>query len=148
MMTNCQSDSTSARDAGAPAIVKDLHDTRVIDAILQRFAVDSVIVSDLAYLEGASKIENANFIGGTRRERKGRAAGGMMHANDPGLVSRSGKTTTVIVVGQEFGLEVPENKPGAICLGSAPSSSETGLHIKAEDQQYKQIVQFVFLFFF
>ena len=87
----------------------------VIIVVLQRFAEDPLIVSDLVCLDDAPKGED----GRPRKERTlemvRRAVWGMLYADDAGVVSTSPRGLTrmmgvIVVTCQEFGLTVSEKK--------------------------------------
>ena len=87
----------------------------VIIVVLQRFAEDLPIVSDLVYLDDAPKGED----GRPRKEGTLKmvrlAVWGMLYADDAGVVSTSPRGLTrmmgvIVVACQEFGLTVSEKK--------------------------------------
>ena len=87
----------------------------VITVILQRFAEDPLIVSDLVYLDDAPKGEDGRPRKEGTLERVRRAVWGMLYADDAGVVSTSPRGLTrmmgvIVVTCQEFGLTVSEKK--------------------------------------
>ena len=123
----------------------------VIIVVLQRFAEDPLIVSDLVYLDDAPKGEDGG------RPRKGgtlemvrRVVWGMLYADDAGVVSTSPRELTrmmgvIVVTCQEFGLTVSGKKTEAMHLWSHPHTASNALRIEAAGQQYKQTTESVYL---
>ena len=82
--------------------------------VLQRFAEDSLIVSDLVYLDDAPKGEDERAREKWTLEMVRRVVWGMLYADDVGVVSIStrgltGMMEAIVVAFQEFGLTVSEN---------------------------------------
>ena len=107
--------------------------------VLQRFAEDPLIVSDLVYLDDAPKGEDGRPRKEGTLEMVRRAVWGMLYANDAGVVSTSPRGLTrmmgvIVVTCQEFGLIVSEKKTEAMHL-----------RIEAAGQRYKQTTEFVYL---
>ena len=87
----------------------------VIIVVLQRFAEDPLIVSDLVYLDDAPKGEDGRPRKKGTLEMVRRAVWGMLYADDAGVVSTSPRGLTrmmgvIAVTCQEFGLTVSEKK--------------------------------------
>ena len=87
----------------------------VIIVVLQRFAEDPLIVSDLVYLDDAPKGEDGRPRKEGTLEMVRRAEWGMLYADDAGVVSTSPRGLTrmmgvIVVTCQEFGLTVSEKK--------------------------------------
>ena len=122
----------------------------VIIVVLHRFAEDPLIVSDLAYLDGAPKGEDVRPREEGTLEMVGRAVWGMLYADDAGVVSTSRRghtrmTDVIVVVCQEFELTVSEKKTEAMHLWSHPSTASNALRIEVAGQRYKQPTEFVYL---
>ena len=93
----------------------------IIIVILQRFAEDSVIVSDLVYLDDAPKGEDGRPRKEGTLEMVRRAVWGMLYADDAGVVSTPPRGLTrmmgvIVVTCQEFGLTMSEKKTEAMHL--------------------------------
>ena len=117
----------------------------VIIVVLQRFAEDPLIVSDLVYLDDAPKGEDGRPRKEGTLEMVRRAVWGMLYADDAGVVSTSPRALTrmmgVIVVGcQELGLPTE-----AMHLWSHLHTASNTLRIEAAGQRYKQTTEFVYL---
>ena len=87
----------------------------VIIVVLQRFAEDPLIVSDLVYLDDAPKGEDGRLRKDGTLEMVRRAVWGMLYADDAGVVSTSSRGLTrmmgvIVATCQEFGLTVSEKK--------------------------------------
>ena len=122
----------------------------VIIVILQRFAEDPLIVSDLVYLDDAPRGEDGRPRKEGTLEMVRRAVWGMLYADDAGVVSTSPRGLTrmmgvIVVTCQEFGLTVSEKKTEAMHLWSHPHTASNALRIEAEGQRYKQTAEFVYL---
>ena len=83
----------------------------VVIVILQRFAEDPLIVSDLVYLDDAPKGEDGRPRKEGTLEMVRRAVWGMLYADDARVVSTSPRGLTrmmgvIVVTCQEFGLTV------------------------------------------
>ena len=122
----------------------------VIIVVLQRFAEDPLIVSDLVYLDDAPKGEDGRPRKEGTLEVVRRAVWGMLHADDAGVVSTSPRGLTrmmgvIVVTCQEFGLTVSEKKTEAMHLWSHPHTASNALRIEAAGQRYKQTTEFVYL---
>ena len=110
----------------------------VIIVVLQRFAEDPLIVSDLVYLDDAPKGEDD-------RPRKE----GTLEI-DAGVVSTSSRGLTrmmdvIVFVCQEFGLILSEKKIEAMHLWSDPSTASNALRTEAAGKRYKHTTEFVYL---
>ena len=86
-----------------------------IIVVLQRFAKDPLIISDLVYLDDAPKGENGRPRKEGTLKMVRRAVWGMLYADDAGVVSTSPRGLTrmmgvKVVACQEFGLTVLEKK--------------------------------------
>lgn len=97
----------------------------------------------VVFLYDARKGEDGEPLEETPLEKVGRAAWGMLYADDAGTVSRCtdgiARMMAVLVVAcQEFGSTVSERKTEFMCLWSELSSPEATLHVKAAGQRYKQ----------
>ena len=122
----------------------------VIIVVLQRFAEDPLIVSDLVYLDDAPKGEDGRPRKEGTLEMVRRAVWGMLYADDAGVVSTSPRGLTrmmgvIVVTCQKFGLTVSEKKTEAMHLWSHPHTASNALRIEAAGQQYKQTTEFVYL---
>ena len=122
----------------------------VIIVVLQRFAEDPLIISDLVYLDDAPKGEDGRPRKEGMLEMVRRAVWGMLYADDAGLVSTSPRGLTrmmgvIVVTCQEFGLTVLEKKTEAMHLWSHPHTASNALRIEAAGQRYKQTTEFVYL---
>ena len=122
----------------------------VIIVVLQRFAEDRLIVSDLVYLDDAPKSEDGRPRKKGTFEMVRRAVWGMLYADDAGVVSTSPRGLTrmmgvIVVACQEFGLTVSEEKTEAMHLWSHPPTASNALRIEAVGQRYKQTTKFVYL---
>ena len=124
--------------------------TAVIIVILQRFAEDPLIVSDLVYLDDAPKGEDGRPRKEGTLEMVRRAVWGMLYAGDAGVVSTSPRRLTrmmgvIVVACQEFGLTVSEKKTEAMHLWSHPHTASNALRIEVARQRYKLTTEFVYL---
>ena len=122
----------------------------VIIAVLQRFAEDPLLVSDLVYLDDAPKGEDGRPRKEGTLEMVRRAVWGMLYADDAGMVSTSPRGFTrmmgvIVVACQEFGLTVSEKKTKAMQLSSHSHTAANALRIEAAGQRYKQATDFVYL---
>ena len=122
----------------------------VIIMVLQRFAEDPLIVSDLVYLDDAPKGEDGRPRKEGTLKMVWRAVWGLLHADDAGVVSTSPRGLTrmmgvVVVACQEFGLTVSEKKTEAMHLWSHPHTASNALRTEAAGQRYKQTTEFVYL---
>ena len=122
----------------------------VIIVVLQRFAEDPLIVSDLVYLDDAPKGEDGRPRKEGTLEMVRRAVWGMLYADDEGVVSTSPRGLTrmmgvIVVACQEFGLTVSEKKIEAMHLWSYLHTESNALRIEAAGQRYKHTTEFVYL---
>ena len=122
----------------------------VIVVVLQRFAEDPLVVSDLVYLDDAPKLEDGRPRKEGTLEMVRRAVWGMLYADDSGVASTSPRGLTrmmgvIVVTCQEFGLTVSEKKIEAMYLWSHPHIASNALRIEAAGQRYKQTTEFVYL---
>ena len=122
----------------------------VIIVVLQRFAEDPLIVSDLVYLDDAPKGEDGRPRKEGTLEMVRRAVWGMLYADDAGVVSTSPRGLArmmgvIVVTFQEFGLTVSEKKTEAMHLWSHPHTTSNALRIEATGQRYKHTTEFVYL---
>ena len=118
--------------------------------VLQRFAEDPLIVSDLVYLDDAPKGEDGRSRKEGTLEMVWRAVWGMLYADDAEVVSTSPLAFTrmmgvIVVACQEFGLTVSEKKTEVMHLWSHPHTASNALRIEAAGQRYKQTTEFVYL---
>ena len=118
--------------------------------VLQRFAEDPLIVSDLVYLDDAPKTEDGRPREEGTLEMVWRAVWRMLCADGAGVVSTRTRGLTrmidiIVVACQEFGLTESENKTEAMHLWSDASTASSALRIEAEGQKYKQTTEFVYL---
>ena len=93
----------------------------VIIVVLQRFAEDPLIVSDLVYLDDAPKGEDSRPRKEGTLEMVRRAVWGIVYTDDAGVMSTSPRGLTrmmsvIVVACQEFGLTVSEKKTEAMHL--------------------------------
>ena len=98
----------------------------VIIVVLQRFAEDPLIVSDLVYLDDAPKGEDGRPRKEGTLEMVRRALWGMLYADDAGVVSTSPRGLTrmmgvIVATCQEFGLTVSEKKTRPCTCGPIPT---------------------------
>ena len=96
--------------------------------VLQRFAEDLLIVSDLVYLDDAPRGEDGRPREEGTLEIVRRAVWGMLYEDDAGVVSTSPRRLTrmmdvMVVACQEFGLTVSDKKTEAVHLWSRPSTA-------------------------
>ena len=122
----------------------------VIIVVLQRFAEDPLIVSDLVYLDGAPEGEDGRPREEGTLEMVRRAVWGMLYADDARVVSTSPRGLTrimdvIVVACQEFGLTVSQKKTEAMHQWSNPNTATNALRIEAAGQRYKQTTEFVYL---
>ncbi|CAM9274940.1 unnamed protein product [Sphacelaria rigidula] len=104
----------------------------LVEVIVERFAADPVIVSDVVFLDDAPKGDAT------------------ICADDAGRASRTLEgparvMAAIVMTRQEFGLIISENNTESMRLRSVPSSTEAALDIKAADQRYKQTGKFIYL---
>ena len=114
----------------------------VILVVIQRFAEDPLIVSDLVYLDDAPK----DADGRPREERTLE----MVRRATWGMVSTSPRELTrmmdvIAVACQEFGLKVSEKNTEAMHLWFHPNTASNALRFEAAGQRYKQTTEFVYL---
>ena len=122
----------------------------VIIVVLQRFAEDPLIVSDLVYLDDAPKGEDGRPREEGAFKMVRRAVSGELYADDAGVVSASPRGLTrmmdvIVVACQEFALIVSKKMTKAMNLWSHPSRASNALRIEAAGQLYKQMTEFVYL---
>ena len=103
--------------------------TAVIIVVLQRFAEDPLIVSDMVYLDDAPKDEDDRPWKKVVLEMVRRAVWGMLYADDAGVVSISprGLTRMIDVIGvayQDFGLTVEKEDRGHAPVVPSPHTVE------------------------
>ena len=121
----------------------------VIIVILQRFAEDPLIVSDLVCLDDAPKGKDGRPREEGTLEMTRRAVLGVLYTDDAGVVSTSphGLTRIMEVLGvacQEFGLTMSEKKTNAMNLWSHLNTASNALRIEAAGQRYRQTTEFVY----
>ena len=109
--------------------------TAVIIVVLQRFAEDPLIVSDLVYLDDVPKGEDGRPREEETLEMVQRVVWGMLYADDAGVVSTSPRGLTrmmdaIVVTCQEFGLAVSEKKIEAMHLWSIPTRRRTRCELR------------------
>ena len=109
----------------------------IIIVVLQRFAEDPLIVSDLVYLDDAPKGEDGRPRKDETLEMVWRAVWGMLYADDAGVVSTSPRGLTrmmgvIVVACQEFGLTVSEKKTEAMHLWSHPTQRRTRCELRRQ----------------
>ena len=107
----------------------------VIIVVLQRFAEDPLIVSDLVYLDGAPKSEDGRPRKEGTLEMVRRAVWGMLYADDAGVVSPSPRGLTrmmsvIVVTCQEFGRTVSEKNPRPCTCGPIPTQRRTRCELR------------------
>ena len=117
--------------------------------VLQKFAEDPLIVSDLVYLDDAPKGEDGRLRKEGTLEIVQRAVWRMLYADDAGVVSTSPRGLTrmmdvIVVACQEFALTVSGKKTEAMHLWSHPHTASNALRIEAVGQRYKQTTEFVY----
>ena len=113
----------------------------VIIVVLQRFAEDPLIVSDLVYLDDASRDEDGMLREEGTLEMVPRVVWGMSYADDVGMVSTSPRGLTRmmdarVVAYQELGLTVTGEKTKVMHVWSEPSTASNVLRIAAEGQRH------------
>ena len=118
--------------------------------VLQRFAEDPWIVSDLVYLDDAPKGEDDRPREEGTLEMVRRVVWGVLYADDAGVVSTSPCGLTrmidvIVVACQEFGLTVSEKKTEAMHVWFHPNTASNALQIEAAGQRYTQMTEFVYL---
>ena len=91
--------------------------TAVIIVVLQRFAEDPLIVSDMVYLDDAPKDVDDRPWEKVALEMVRRAVWGMLYADDAGVVSISPRELTsmidvIVVAYQDFGLTAEQEDRG------------------------------------
>ena len=122
-----------------------------IRVVLQRFAEDPRIVSDLVSLDDAPKGEDDRPREEGTLEMVRRAVWGMLYADDAGVVLTSPRGLTQAEgryscrICQEFGLTVSEKKTEAMQPWSQHSTAANALRIEVAGQRYKQTTEFVYL---
>ena len=109
-----------------------------------------LIVSDLVYLDDASKGENGRPREERTSEMARRAVWEMLYADYAEVVSTSPPRFTrmmdvIVVACQEYGLTVSEKKTEAMHLWSHPNTASDALRIEAAGQRYKQTTELVHL---
>ena len=113
----------------------------VIIVVLQRFAEDPLIVSDLVYLDDAAKGEDGRPREERTLEMLRRPVWGMLYADDAGVVSTSPRGLTrmvdvIVVACQELGpLAVSEKETEVMHLWSHPSTASNALRIESAEQR-------------
>ena len=122
----------------------------VIIVVVQRFAEDPLVVSDLVYLDDAPKCEDGRPREEGTLEMVRRVVWRMLYADDAGVISTSCRGLTrmmdvIVVACQEFGLTVSEGTTEAMHLRSHPRTASNALRIEAAGQRYKQTTEFVYL---
>ena len=121
----------------------------VIIVVLQRFADDPLVISNLVYLDDAPKGEDGRPKEEETLEMVRWTVWGMLYENHAGVVSTPRGLTRVmdviVVACPEFGSTVPEKKTQAMHLWSQHSTALNALRSEAEGQRYKQITEFVYL---
>ena len=122
----------------------------VIIVVLQRFAEDPLIVSDMVDLDDAPKGEDGRPREEATLEMVRRAVWGVLYADDAEGVSTSPRELTrmmgiIVVSCQEFGLTVSGKKSEAMHLWSHPNTASNALRIETAGQRYKQTTEFVYL---
>ena len=122
----------------------------VIIAVLQRFAEDSLIVSNLVYLDDTPKGEDGSPKEEGTLEMVPGVVWGMLYANDARVVSTSPRELTkmvdvIVAACEEFGLPVSEMKIEVIHVWSHLSTASNTLQIEAGGRRYKQTTEFVYL---
>ena len=125
-----------------PPLLFNILFAEVIIVVLQKFAEDPLIVSDLVYLDDAPKGEDGRPRKEGTLEMVRRAVWGMLYEDDAGVVSTSSRGLTrmmgvIVVTYQEFGLTVSEKNTEAIHLWSHLHTASNALRIEAAGQQYK-----------
>ena len=114
----------------------------IIMVVLQRFAADPMIVSDLVYLGDAPKVEDGRSRNQGTLKMVRRAVWGTLYADNAGVVStlprKLARTMDVIVVAcQEIGLIILEKNTEAIHLWFDLSTASNALRIEAAGRRYK-----------
>ena len=117
----------------------------VLTVILQRFASNELILSNLVHLEETRpRMGPEPALAHVRR-----AVWGMLYADDAGVVSRSPKGLAemmhvVVKVCGAFGLTVSEKKTETMCM-PPPRTSTATVEVEAAGQRYRQTDSFVYL---
>ena len=109
----------------------------VIIVVLQRFAEDPLIVSDLVFLVDAPKGEDGRPMKEGTLEMVRRPMWGMLYSDDAGVVSTSPRGLTrmmgvIVVACQEFGLIVSEKKTEVTHLWSHPAQRRTRCKLRRQ----------------
>ena len=109
----------------------------VIIVVLQRFAEDPLIVSDLVHLYDAPKGKDGRPRKEGTLEMVRRALWGMLYADDAGVVSTSPRGLTrmmgvIVVICQEFGLTVSEKRPRPCTCGPIPTQRRTRCELRRQ----------------
>ena len=115
----------------------------VIIVVLQRFAEDPLIVSDLVYLDDAPKGEDGRLRKEGTLEMVRRAVWGMLYADDAGVVSTSPRGLTrmmgvIVVACQEFGLTVSEKRPRSCTCDPIPTQRRTHCELRRQGNGVKR----------
>ncbi|CAM9827023.1 unnamed protein product [Sphacelaria rigidula] len=121
-----------------------------MEVIVQRFATDPVIVTDLVFVDDASKGDGGEPVEETPLENMRRAVWAKVYADDAGIASKTSEglarmMAVIVMTCQEFGLMVSENKTESMRLWSVPTPTEPVLDIKANGQRYIQTGKFIYL---
>ena len=107
----------------------------VIIVVLQRFAEDPLIVSDMVDLDDAPKGEDGRPREEATLEMVRRAVWGVLYADDAEGVSTSPRELTrmmgiIVVSCQEFGLTVSEKNPRPCTCGPIPTQRRTRCELR------------------
>ena len=105
--------------------------------VLQRFAENPLVVSDLVYLDDVPEGEDGRPKTKGTLEMVRRVVWGMLHADDAGVVSTSPRGLTrmmgvIVVACQEFGLTVSEKKTRPCTCGSIPIQRRTRCELRRQ----------------
>ena len=120
-----------------PPLLFNIFFAVVIIVILQRFAVDPLIVSDFVYLDDAPKHEDGRPWEEETLGSVPRVVWGKLYADNAGVVSTSPRGLTkmvdfIIVACQEFGLAVSERRPRPCACGLIPTQRRTRCELRQQ----------------
>ena len=105
--------------------------------VLQSFAEDPLIISDLVYLDNAPKGKDGRPSEEGTLEMVRRAVWGMLYADDAGVVSTSPRGLTrmmdvIVLACQEFGLTVRRKRLRQCICGRIPTQRRTRCELRQQ----------------